>query len=141
MKSKRPRSLNERLKRLIPTAAPSFSPGPGKRYSFLTNLKPTPEPEPTPPPEVLAQTKYLYVENIGAQRWKQSILGTAPEEKYVKMYVTRVKRIGFVNWCTGWVVRQPAAGNQHWIVEDNVSYICAGHLEPFTPPSPAASPR
>ncbi len=132
---KKRQSLEQRLKSLLPTAGPSFTPEPPKHYSFLGNLKPTPEPEPTPPPQVIAATKYLYVENVGSQRWKQSFLGTAPEEAYVKMYVTRVKRIGFVNWCTGWVVRAPIAGNQHWIVEDNVSYICAGHLEPFTPPA------
>jgi hypothetical protein len=129
-------SLNERLKNLIPTAAPSFSPAPPKRYSFVGNLKPTPEPEPTPPPEVLAATKYLYIENVGGQRWKQSYLGTAPEERYVKMYVTSVKRIGFINWCTGWVLRAPVAGSQKWIVESGVSLICSGHLEPFTPPTP-----
>jgi hypothetical protein len=123
------------LKSLIPTAAPSFTPSPPKRYSFLGNLKPTPEPEPTPPAQVLAATKYLFVENISAQRWKQSYLGTAPEERYVKMYVTSVKRIGFINWCTGWVLRAPTAGSSKWIIEENESLICSGHLEPFTPPS------
>lgn len=131
-------TLNQRLQSLIPTAAPSFSPAPLKRYSGIGSIMPTPLPQPTPPPQVLAATKFLYVENVGAQRWKQSWLGTAPEEAYVKMYVTSVKRIGFINWCKGWVVRMPVsdAEHVHWIVEPDQSFICSGHLEPFTPPSP-----
>jgi hypothetical protein len=129
--------LNERLKSLIPTAAPSFSPAPATViHSGVPNITITPEPEPTPPPDVLAATKFLYVENVGAQRWKQSWLGTAPEERYVKMYVTGVKRIGFIKWCTGWVLRSPEAGASKWIVEPNESLICSGHLDPFTQPSP-----
>jgi len=130
-------SLSERLKSLIPTAAPSFTPAPQPtaRY-FIGNIKPTPEPEPTPPADVIAATKFLYVENVASQRWKQSWLGTAPEERYVKMYVTKVRRVGFINWCTGWVLRSPMAGDEKWIIEPNESFICAGHLEPFTPPSP-----
>lgn len=135
--SKHHLSLSERLKSLIPTAAPSFTPAPQPtaRY-FIGNIKPTPEPEPTPPADVIAATKFLYVENVASQRWKQSWLGTAPEERYVKMYVTKVKRIGFINWCTGWVLRSPMAGDEKWIIEPNESFICAGHLEPFMPPSP-----
>lgn len=135
-------SLNERLQSLIPTAGPSFSPAPQPtaRYNIGT-MTFTPPPEPTPPPDVIAATKFLYVENVQAQRWKQSILGTAPEERYVKMYVTSVKRIGFINWCTGWVIRMPESDREHmhWIVEPNQSFICGGHLEPFTPPSPSPS--
>lgn len=129
-------TLNERLNNLIPTAGPSFTPAPAKRYSELGSIKPTPEPEPTPPPQVIAATKYLYVENVASQRWKQSILGTAPEERYVKMYVTSVKKIGFINWCTGWVLRAPIAGSSKWIIEPNESLVCGGHLEQFSPPSP-----
>ncbi len=131
-------TLNERLKSLIPTASPSpsASRAPGKRYSFLNGLVPTPEPEPTPPPQVIAATKFIYEENVAKQRWKQSILGTAPEEHYVKMYVTSVRHLGFVTMCKGWVVRAPIAGNQHWIVEADEEFICSGHLEPFTQPSP-----
>ncbi len=131
--------MNERLRNLIPTAAPSFSPAPVIGHSLLGSIKPTPEPEPTPPPSVLAATKFLFVENVASQRWKESILGTAPEERYVKMYVTSVKRIGFINWCTGWVLRAPLAGSKEWIIEENESLICSGHLEPFTPPSPEPS--
>lgn len=130
-------TLNERLQGLIPTAAPSFTPAPAVRR-YNVNMTFTPPPEPTPPAQVLAATKFLYVENVQAQRWKQSILGTAPEERYVKMYVTSVKRIGFINWCSGWVIRMPEsdAEHRHWIVEPNESFVCGGHLEPFTPPSP-----
>jgi hypothetical protein len=133
---KRRSTLNQRLQNLIPTSAPSFTPAPPKRYSGIGSLAFTPPPEPTPPPEVLAATKFLYVENVAAQRWKQSWLGTAPEERYVKVYVTSVKTVGFIRWCTGWVLRAPLAGNEHWIVEPNSSFICAGHLAPFTPPVP-----
>jgi hypothetical protein len=135
-------SLLNRLKSLIPTAKPSVSPEPSKHYNFVGSLKVT-QPEPTPPAEVLAQTKFIYVENEAGQRWKQSYLGTSPEERYVKMYVTKVKRIGFINWCTGWLVRAPMAGNTQWEVESNTSYICSGHLEPYTrdtTPAPSPSP-
>lgn len=128
-------SLNERLRSLIPTSAPS-TPKPPTSSWRVGNIVGTPEPEPTPPPDVIAATKFLYVENVGSQRWKQSWLGTAPEERYVKVYVTSVKRVGFIKWCTGWVLRAPIAGSQKWIVEPNESFVCAGRLEPFTAPSP-----
>jgi hypothetical protein len=132
-------SLNERLHNLIPSPVASVTPEPRKSYYGIGSIKVTPEPEPTPPPEVIAATKFLYVENVAAQRWKQSWLGTAPEERYVKVYVTAVKRIGFINWCTGWVLRAPIAGSSKWIIEPNDSFVCAGHLEPFSPPSPLPS--
>jgi hypothetical protein len=137
--SKSARSLNQRLNSLIPTAAPSFTPGARKHYSLFNMPKPTPEPEPTPPPQVIAATHFIYFENIGGQKWKQSFLGTAPEEGYVKMYVTAVHYTLGVRRCTGWVVRAPLAGNEKFIVEENASYICTGHLEPFTPPPPEAT--
>ena len=148
--SKRAESLNQRLQSLIPTAAPSTaSPAPAKHYSFL-NIKSTPEPEPTPPPDVLAATKYLYVENIAGQKWKHWPLGAAPEELAVKMYVTSIKRIGPITWCTGWVLRYPMNSTDRGgytvdsdrdltpkpVIEPNASFICSGHLEPFTPPTP-----
>lgn len=134
-------SLNARLQHLIPTAAPSFTPAPAVRQYNVGNIMPTPPPEPMPPPQVIAATKFLYVENVGGQRWKQSILGTAPEERYVKMYVTSVKRVGFLNWCTGWVLRMPITdyAHMHWIIEPDQSFICSGHLQPFVPPSPLPS--
>ncbi len=113
-----------------------MTPAPPRRIYGIGNIMPTPEPEPTPPASVIAATKFLYVENEAAQRWKQSWLGTAPEERYVKMYVTSLKRVGFINWCTGWVLRAPIAGSSKWIVEPNESFICSGHLEPFAQPSP-----
>ena len=140
--ARRARSLNQRLQSLIPTAAPSSSPAPAKHYSLLGNLKPTPLPEPTPPPEVIAATKFLYVEDVASQHWKGWPLGSAPEEIAVKMYVTAVRKIGPIAWCTGWVARMPETDyeHRHWIVEPNQSFICAGHLEPFTPPGPVPTP-
>jgi hypothetical protein len=132
-------SLSQRLNSLIPTAGPPVSPEPPKTYTYLGNFHPTPEPEPTPPPDVIAVTKFLFVENVAGQRWKQSYLGTAPEERYVKVYVRSVKRIGFIQWCTGWVLRAPMAGSQKWIIEPDESFVCQGHLQPFTPPSPLPS--
>ena len=66
-------------------------------------------------------------------------MGASPEEIYVKMYVTSVRKVGFVNWCTGWVLRMPMTDYQHrhWIIEPNESFMCAGHLEPFNAPVPA----
>lgn len=115
-----------------------MTPAPPKQYSYLGNLKPTPLPEPTPPADVLAATKYLYVENVGSQHWKGWPLGAAPEEIAVKMYVTSVKRIGPIQWCTGWVIRMPVTNyeHRHWIVEPGQSFICSGHLEPFLGPVP-----
>ncbi len=102
---------------------------------------------------MLAATKFLYVEDVEGQRWKQSVFGTAPEEISVKMYVTLVKRIGPIKWCTGWVLRYPMNSRSRAgytidsdrdltpkpIVEPNESFICAGRLQPFTPPTPAPS--
>jgi hypothetical protein len=138
-KGRRASPLNERLQKLIPTSAPSSSPEPVKHYSFLGNLKPTPEPEPTPPADVIAATKFLYVESVADQHWKHWPLGAAPEEVYLKMYVTSVRHIGPVQWCTGWVLRMPDTDyeHRHWIVEAGQSFICAGHLEPFAAPAPA----
>jgi hypothetical protein len=136
--SKHP-TLNQRLNNLIPAAGPSVTPEPPKRYTYLSDFHPSPEPEPMPPPDVIAVTKFLFVENVASQRWKQSYLGTAPEERYVKVYVRSVKRIGFIQWCTGWVLRAPMAGSQKWMIEPDESFICQGHLQPFTAPSPLPS--
>jgi hypothetical protein len=146
--SKRAQSLNQRLKSLIPTAAPAPSPAAGKHYSFV-NLRFSPPPEPTPPPDVIAATKYVYSENIASQHWKHWPLGAAPEEVALRMYVTAVKHIGPITWCTGWIARMPDPGSRagytidsdrdltpKWIIEENESLICSGRLEPFTPPSP-----
>ncbi|HZZ65230.1 MAG TPA: hypothetical protein VFE17_07025 [Candidatus Baltobacteraceae bacterium] len=145
--SRASRSLNERLRSLIPTSAPSSTPAPGKHYSFV-NLKFTPPPEPTPPPSVLAATKFVYTENVGSQHWKHWPLGAAPEEVAVRMYVTSVRHIGPIAWCTGWVARLPEPGSREgylvnsdrdltpkWIIEENESLLCAGKLTPFTQPA------
>lgn len=138
--SKRRATLNRRLHALIPTAAPAFTPAPPKRFSGL-KIAFTPEPEPTPPASVLAATKFLYVENVEAQKWRESILGTTPEERYVKMYVTSVRHIGFITWCTGWVLRSPIAGRHKWIIEPDESFVCSGRLQPFTAPIPLPTGR
>mgnify|MGYP007135465608 CR=1 FL=1 len=93
--------------------------------------------EPTPPPKILALVKFTYTENVGGQKWKIWPMGPAPEERYVKMYVTSVRHAGPVTLCTGWVIRTPIAGNTLWIVEPDETFACNGHLEPFTPPSPS----
>ncbi|MHB8145043.1 MAG: hypothetical protein ACYDEU_04250 [Vulcanimicrobiaceae bacterium] len=91
---------------------------------------------PTPPPSVLARTKYVFQESPGAQHWKIWPFGAAPEERYIKMYVTSIRRVGPAVFCTGWLVRVPAAGNAFAIVEPNVTALCTGHLEPFVQPAP-----
>jgi hypothetical protein len=122
--------INARLRALIPNG-----PVNAQTKTYKSDLGKLTAP-PTPPPEVLARTKYIYEENVGALKWKESILGTAPEERYVKMYVTSVKRVGPVTFCTGWVERQPVGGNVEWIVE-NATFLCGRSLTPYVPsPSP-----
>ncbi len=98
----------------------------------VSSLRPV---EPTPPPAVLALTKYIYTENVGGN-WKIWPLGSAPEERTIKMYVTSVRHVAGVTMCTGWVVRQPIAGKDPWIVEPDQTFPCGGHLVPYTPPAP-----
>lgn len=128
--------LNQRLRNLLPTPGPYAIATPRVYRGDLSNIKP---PEPTPPPAILAKTKFIYTENVANEHWK--ILGvtlpSSPEERAVKMYVTSVKHVGALTICTGWVIRQPVAGNVLWIVEPDETFPCAGHLEPFTPPSPS----
>lgn len=148
-KTKRAATLNARLQSLIPTAGPSPVIAPPKHTHFVVNLRVTPPPEPTPPPQVLASTKYIYTEDIASQHWKHWPLGSSPEEVAVKMYVTSMHRIGPIQWCNGWVIRLPVPPDRSnflptsdrdltpvWIIEPNQSFICGGHLEPFTQPSP-----
>ncbi len=128
---KRPSGLNARLRGLIPTGPVTPR---SKRYEG--NLGAMVPALPTPPPSVLARTKYIFQESPGAQHWKIWPFGAAPEERYIKMYVTSIRRVGPAVFCTGWLVRVPAAGNAFAIVEPNVTALCTGHLEPFVQPAP-----
>ena len=110
--------------------------------------------DPTPPPDVLAHTIYIYQTSGGRHG------GT---ERSTKMWVTSVRKVGLVTFCTGWLVRDPyppAMSTMHApgfpamgtpghytlstgeagykpIIEPNVTYVCeAGHLTPYVP-SPA----
>ncbi len=130
----KPSRLNRRLQNLLPSPGPYAIATPRRYQGDLSNIKP---PEPTPPPAVLAITKFIYTENVAGQRWKIWPMGPAPEERAIKMYVTSVWHVGAVTMCHGWVIRQPVAGNVLWITEPDQTFACNGHLEPFTPPSPA----
>jgi len=132
--SKRSRNLNSRLRNLLPSPGPYAIATPRVYHGELSNIRPA---EPTPPPAILAMTKFIYTENVAAEHWKIWPFGTAPEERAVKMYVTSVRHVGALTICSGWVIRQPIAGNVLWIVEPDQTFPCNGHLEPFTPPSPS----
>jgi hypothetical protein len=129
-----PHNINARLRNLLPTPGPYAIATPRVYRGDLANVRP---PEPTPPPAILAMVKFIYTENVGSEHWKIWPMGSAPEERAVKMYVTSVKHVGAVTMCTGWLIRQPIAGNVLWIVEPDETLACTGHLEPFTPPTPA----
>lgn len=113
--------------------------------------------EPTPPPEVIAMTKFTYDEQSNGS------------DERIKMWVSRVRRVGPITMCDGWMLRYPAAtgtgaqrqigtatnplsggvqvsvGAKHVgtlapIVEVNASAVCSERrLVPFAP-SPAPSP-
>ena len=130
----KPSNLNARLRNLLPTPGPYAIATPRMYHGDVSNVRPA---EPTPPPAILAMVKFIYTENVGTERWKGTPFGSAPEERAVKMYVTSVKHVGAVTMCTGWVIRQPIAGNVLWIVEPDETLACSGRLEPFTPPTPS----
>ncbi|MBV9271164.1 MAG: hypothetical protein JO165_08720 [Candidatus Eremiobacteraeota bacterium] len=143
--TKEPPDINARLRSLIPSGpvgAPSQKTYGGEMQKLAHNL------EPTPPPEVLAQTKFTSEHRPGTQRWKLWPLGSAPEESYVKFYVTDVRETAGVKTCRGWVVRYPivpggnnyAQPNSKWIIERDVTFICPKDLVPYTPPSPTPQP-
>ena len=132
--SKASRNLNQRLRNILPTPGPYAIATPRMYKADVSALRPA---EPTPPPAVLAVTKYIYTENVSGERWKVSLLGTSPEERTIKMYVTSVRHVAGVQMCTGWVIRQPIAGKDPWIVEPDQTFPCGGNLVPYTPPSPA----
>jgi hypothetical protein len=131
--SRASRNLNQRLRNILPTPGPYAIATPRMYKADVSRLRPV---EPTPPPAILALTKFIYTENVGGN-WKIWPLGSAPEERAIKMYVTSVRQVAGVKWCTGWVVRQPIAGKDPWIVEPDQTFPCNRNLVPFTPPSPA----
>jgi hypothetical protein len=129
-----------------PAPLPSFSPGP------LGTLAPRPSPSPTlfrviittkshyvppqkflptPPPDVLARTKYVYEANLANVRPWLPFMAAAPEERYVKMYVTSVKRVMGVQFCRGWVVRVPIKGTEGAIVDEDVTFVCSRKMHPY----------
>ncbi|MBV8728074.1 MAG: hypothetical protein JO233_09820 [Candidatus Eremiobacteraeota bacterium] len=66
-----------------------------KRYSSGPEaMRPA---EPTPPPDVLAKTKYIC----------RSAGGRAKDR--FTMWVTALKKLGFLTVCSGWLVRYPSA--------------------------------
>jgi hypothetical protein len=58
-------------------------------------------------------------------------MAAAPEERYVKMYVTSVKRVMGVRFCRGWVVRVPIAGHAGTIVDEDVTFVCSRKMRPY----------
>jgi len=132
--SKASNRLNQRLRNILPTPGPYAIATPRMYKGDISAIRPA---EPTPPPAILAMTKYIYTENIGGEHWKIPLLGSAPEERMLKMYVTSVRHVAGVAMCTGWVIRQPIAGKDPWIVEPDQTFPCGGNLVPFTPPTPA----
>ncbi len=97
---------------------------------------------PTPPPSVLKRTKFIFEEDMTQKHWL--FLPNVPEERYVKMYVTSMKRFGPVHICRGWVVLVPMAGTESSIVTEDQTFICSGRMKPFhwagSSPSPSPSP-
>ena len=137
---RQPADLNARLRALIPNGAVA----PERRHYNGNIATIGGGIEPTPPPEVLARTKFTYEES-------DRRTGT---EARLKMYVTSVRRIAGVAFCTGWLLRYPIVGRSDYgdltsrpndprypgrpqqvlsaaIVEENVTYLCAGKLVPY----------
>ena len=84
--------LNARLRKLLPNnpVKPTT-----KRYSAGPEaMRPS---EPTPPPDVVAKTKYIYHSN-----------GGRAADRFT-MWVTALKKLGFLTMCYGWLVRYPSA--------------------------------
>lgn len=92
------------------TLAPYPSPTPSPLRIIITtksHYEPPPKFLPTPPPDVLKRTKYVYEAHLSEVHAWLPLFAAAPEERYVKMYVTSVKRVMGVQFCRGWVVRVP----------------------------------
>jgi hypothetical protein len=132
--SKASHNLNQRLRNILPTPGPYAIATPRMYKGDISKIKPA---EPTPPPAIAAITKFIYTENVAGQHWKGWPLGAAPEERGIKMYVTSVRHVAGIQMCTGWVIRQPIAGKDPWIVEPDQTFPCSGNLVPYTPPTPA----
>jgi hypothetical protein len=132
--AKASRNLNQRLRNILPTPGPYAIATPRMYKGDISNLKPA---EPTPPPAIVAITKFIYTENLTGQRWKIWPLGATPEERGIKMYVTSIRHVAGIQMCTGWVIRQPIAGKDPWIVEPDQTFPCSGNLVPYARPTPA----
>lgn len=123
-----------------PTTVPSSSPEPAALTQFVPSdakFKADIDREinvlPTPPPDVLAKAQHVYEEKLTElKRWW--FLPVLPEERYVQMYVTSVRRVGPLVVCRGWALRVPMAGAP--IVENDVTYICMGRLKPIAKATP-----
>lgn len=123
-----------------PSVVPSSSPAPNALTQFVPSdaqFKADIDREinvlPTPPPDVLAKAQYVYEEKLTElKRWW--FLPLLPEERYVQMYVTSVRRVGPLVVCRGWALRVPMAGAP--IVENDVTYICMGRLKPIAKATP-----
>jgi hypothetical protein len=115
-----------------PTMIPSPTPSP---YRVIITTKSHYEPAPlflpTPPPDVLARTKYVYEAHLSNARAWLPFMAAAPEERYVKMYVTSVKRVMGVQFCRGWVVRVPVAGHGGPLVDEDATFVCSRRMRPY----------
>jgi len=118
--------------RPAPTAAPSPSPSPFRVIiTTKSHYEPPPRFLPTPPPDVLARTKYVYEAHLSNARAWLPLMAAAPEERYVKMYVTSVKRVMGVQFCRGWVVRVPVAGHGGPLVDEDATFVCSRKMRPY----------
>jgi hypothetical protein len=128
---------------LLATAPPSPAPSASPVFRldnarFRADTDVTTAFLPTPSPAVLASTKFIYEENVLAQKhWGP--LPFAPEERYVRVYVSSITRFGPFRICHGWSVRVPMEGAP--IVDAHDVGMCAGKLQPFDGGTPPPVPK
>ena len=118
----------------LATLAPYPSPTPSPLRVIITtksHYEPPPLFLPTPPPDVIKRTKYVYEAHLSEVHAWLPLFAAAPEERYVKMYVTSVKRVMGVQFCRGWVVRVPIQGNEGTIVDQDVTFVCSRKMRPY----------
>jgi hypothetical protein len=85
-----PIDINARLRAMLPHGP--VNPTEGSYHPAVTVNG---QLEPTPPPEVVALTKFMY-ESSGS-------------DEHIKMWVARVRHVGAITMCDGWMLRYPAA--------------------------------